>query len=344
MNIYFDESGNTGQDLLNKDQPFFVLASNNYSSEELLTLSSLFEENEELHFQKLKNSESGRRGILKFINHPLICEKNINIVVADKMAVAAGQIVDRLIEPIYLDNGLDIYEEKQNMLLNSFLHVFGNNFWDKQLYEGFLLSFVKMFRVRDSDSIEEFYKNTEKLFQSPKTKQKDILIPVLKSKEQIIEILESLDKYSLDITLSSFLVLCNLWYDKLGHKLTVLHDNSKQIEFYEYLIDKLTNSGVLTKVVNIGTQSVTLPYQVKSLSLVDSKKYLGIQISDLIASAISFSFNNKKVKQEPFVEEIKKSKLVNLTNYFLLKSYNVEELKTHGVNFELAHRNIKLFT
>ena len=39
--IYCDESGNSGQDLLDPSQPHFVLASNNYEIEEAKDLLSL---------------------------------------------------------------------------------------------------------------------------------------------------------------------------------------------------------------------------------------------------------------------------------------------------------------
>ena len=53
--IYFDESGNTGQDMLNADQKVFVLASVNYNIEQLNQLKSIFDNNHEVHFKNLKN-------------------------------------------------------------------------------------------------------------------------------------------------------------------------------------------------------------------------------------------------------------------------------------------------
>jgi hypothetical protein len=50
-NIYIDESGNTGQDLLNKEQKVFVLATNNFSQIELEILISLFENKGEIHLK-----------------------------------------------------------------------------------------------------------------------------------------------------------------------------------------------------------------------------------------------------------------------------------------------------
>ena len=72
VTIYFDESGNTGQDMLNKEQKVFVLASVNYDNQELEKIKNIFNINEEVHFKKLKNSSIGRKKIISFLNHELI--------------------------------------------------------------------------------------------------------------------------------------------------------------------------------------------------------------------------------------------------------------------------------
>ena len=59
--IYFDEAGNTGQDLLNKEQNAFVLASVHFNEKELRVFQEIFKSHNEIHFKKLK--EKRRRPI-----------------------------------------------------------------------------------------------------------------------------------------------------------------------------------------------------------------------------------------------------------------------------------------
>lgn len=340
MNIYVDEAGNTGQDLLNVDQPIFVLASHNYAHEEIRKLRDIFEMKGELHFKNIKDSAIGRKNLLEFINHPLISEERINVVIADKFNVACGHIVDRLMEPVYFDENIDIYSGKQNMALNSFLHVFGLKNWDRGLFEEFVSSFIQMARIKTPESIELFYQVARRLYDAPNTKERKLLVTVLKSQEQIDEILSYIDKFALDVTLSSFLTLCHLWFVKSKVQLTVFHDNSKQLEFYEFLLEKLIDVTKDVQIVQMGTQEVTLPYQVKKLKLVDSKDFLGVQIADLIGSTLSFNYNNKNSKQQPFVEQIQNSKLFNLSNHFTMMAHDMRSLVGYGVNFEVTKRNI----
>jgi len=71
--ISFDESGNTGQDLLNKDQGAFVLSSSNFSDSEIEILSNIFDTENEIHFKKLKKSSKGRKQIcISVITHNLL--------------------------------------------------------------------------------------------------------------------------------------------------------------------------------------------------------------------------------------------------------------------------------
>jgi len=50
LDIYIDEAGNTGADLLNAEQRAFVLASSCFSEAERAELTSLFPVKDELHF------------------------------------------------------------------------------------------------------------------------------------------------------------------------------------------------------------------------------------------------------------------------------------------------------
>jgi Protein of unknown function (DUF3800) len=312
--IYIDESGNTGQDLLNEEQKVFVLASNNFSNKDLNELSLLFNNNSELHFYKLKNSEQGRSSIIKFINHPLITEKNIICSIDHKELCTIGQLVDQIMEPVFYDNNIDIYKQGYNISLTNFIFHFGNFFWDNSLFRELLNSFLKMMRTKTSESIDDFYENIIILYHLDTTIHKEILDPLINSRYNIENILRNVNKFTIDVTLSGFYVLCDLWYKKTNNKLAIFQDNSKQISHYKEYIEFTKSLNIPKQEIGFGNRKMTFPTQIESLELVDSKNHLGVQISDLIASTLTFMYNNKNMKQEKFVNEIKKSKLLNLHN------------------------------
>ncbi|HLO46001.1 MAG TPA: DUF3800 domain-containing protein [Leadbetterella sp.] len=312
--IYIDESGNTGQDLLNEEQKVFVLASNNFSIDALNELSLLFSNNSELHFYKLKNSEQGRAALIKFINHPLISEENIICSIDHKELCTVGQLVDQIMEPVFYDNGIDIYKNGYNISLTNVIFHFGNFYWDKALFKDLLNSFLKMMRTKTPDSVSDFYEKIVILYHLDTTIHNEILDPLISSRYNIENVLGNVNKFTIDNTLSSFYVLCDLWHKKTDKKLNIFHDNSKQISHYKEYIEFTKTLDIPKQEIGFGNRKMTFPTQIESLELVDSQNHLGVQISDLIASTLTFMFNNKKIKHEKFVNEIKKSRLLNLHN------------------------------
>ena len=68
MKVYFDEAGNTGQDLLNVDQPVFGLAANNFDDDTADSLVSCLHssQSQEAKFKNLKKTQAGQNKIIKF--------------------------------------------------------------------------------------------------------------------------------------------------------------------------------------------------------------------------------------------------------------------------------------
>lgn len=322
--ISIDEAGNTGQDLLNAEQQAFILASNNFSYKDIQTLKALFPNHSELHFKKLKKSSVGRDAVINFLNHELITEKNIVFITIHKELSVVGHIVDRLIEPVYYSLGIDLYKNGQNIALMNYIYVFGNFRWDKQLFNKFLKEFIEMIRIKSDPSIENFYDTLNILYESIDASERPLLLPIIKSKTHLTYILKSINKFSIDLTLSSFLVICDFWYKKLNKKIEIVHDNSKQIAYYEKYIEFIKNSNVKEQQIGFGLRTMTFPLPINSLTFVDSAENDSVQISDLIASSLAFMYSNNNSSHEKFVESIKNSKLLTLSNFYTIwPGYNV---------------------
>lgn len=330
--IYFDEAGNTGADLLNKDQNVFVLCSNNFTKEETNEFMKLFTNEKELHFVKLKNSESGRKSIINFLNHPLISEDRIILYAADKEFVVIAQIVSQLIETFYHKNGMDLHRDNNNIVTTQLIYFLSKSSWDKSHFEILLNQFIKMFRVRDEASIKLFYNLTDEFYDKLDAEDKEIFFPIVGSKMYIMEILNYADKFTLDVTFSCFLALCNSWYDKINQKFDVVVDNSKQLEHYLDFINTLQNLDIPKQKVGYGTRTITFPLQVNEIKLTNSEDEINIQLSDIIASSLAFMLNNKNIKHQRFVEQIRTSKISRLENTMFLgpSTYENANIEYHG--------------
>lgn len=313
--IYFDESGNTGQDMLNNEQKVFVLGSVSFNYDELNELKSIFNTNDEVHFKKLKNSSEGRKKIITFLNHNLINEQNIFFYVVHKEFNVCGQITDLLIETVMHEKGYDLYKYGRHIAYSNWIFYFGNFFWDKSLYNKLIEEFISMIRNKTEESINKFYVTATNLYKS--VEEKSIVKPIVESKKHINQIMESIDKYSIDTTFSTFLVLCDKWYKQTKNKIDVRLDTSKQIDHYKnYLEHTMKIAERTPETIEIGydNRKITFPPQIKSIEIVDSKNDFGVQCADLIASSITFMYNNEKGKHAPFSKKIQESKLLQLSN------------------------------
>ena len=77
MNIYFDEAGNSGQNLLDKEQPVYVLVSHNFSKNEAEDiLQPIITESEEIHFNKIKKYPKYQKPLEYILNNPAKWKEN----------------------------------------------------------------------------------------------------------------------------------------------------------------------------------------------------------------------------------------------------------------------------
>jgi hypothetical protein len=336
-NIAFDEAGNTGDDLLNKGQKVFTLASNNFKDFELASLFSSFDNNSEAHFVKLKNSKLGRKQLLDFINSDLITEKNIQLSACDKEFAVVSQLVDQIYEPHFNSKGIDIYKNIIQLTLANMIYYFGKNSWDRGKYERFLSAFVSFIRSKEKESFLSFGAAIDELRQVMSKEEIEVLIfPLLQPKTYLDEVRSAPNKYSLDFTLSLFLIHCDKWYKSTGNKLSVQFDNSKQIEYHKKHIEWVKSFNCPTTDVGYGEKTMTFPSQIESLDLVNSENYLSVQCSDILASTIAFYYNNTNKKREIFRKQIRESKLFKLKNYYNIwpsvECLSVSNKASNGLN------------
>lgn len=106
--IAFDESGNTGADLLNTDQSVFVLASVCYTEANQLLDLVFTPQSREAKFKRLKKSRAGERRVISFLQSEFVTAERVKINVFHKRYMVVTKIVDILIETIAHRDGIDL--------------------------------------------------------------------------------------------------------------------------------------------------------------------------------------------------------------------------------------------
>src|SRR5271157_1191223 len=105
--IYCDESGFTGYNLLDPNQPIFAVASADISmqqAENILRESFPNYRGLELKFSKIWGSKS-MGGLVKFVGHLRTLQDLSFVYMIDKRFAVLTKIVDFLIEPYFTDTG-----------------------------------------------------------------------------------------------------------------------------------------------------------------------------------------------------------------------------------------------
>lgn len=331
MNIYFDEAGNSGQNLLDTDQPIYVLVSHNYSVEEAESiLNPLKTESDEIHFSKIKKYPKYQKPIEDILNNPAIDYNRIKIAYYNKKFALCAHLVDQLVETTYYNLGLEYYEGGLNILFAQTLYMQSTLFESKLEYHELLIRFQNMIRTKDSDSINHFYEKAQEIFESiNEDGEKNFFFPILESKKYIEEILESINKFSIDLALPSLTLLSDIWSKNENVRINIIHDDSKQVKFWKEFIVFLSNDITDEKIdVGFDERKMTFPLQIDSIEMVDSKQNIQIQLSDLIGS--SFAYYAKNI----LLEKNKTDTLANIISNTRLAKMNVHPLQPDLSFFE----------
>lgn len=332
--IAFDESGNTGSNLLDKDQPVFVLASVRLTINQALELKGLIEASSvELKFNRLKKHYKFHPQIISLLNHELITKDAVQLAIFHKDYCISAYTVDRIIEPLAYNDKFDFYENGLNIAFTNLLHYYTPVFCDKLIWGKYKVDFINLFQNRDKESVYQFYSTVQSLIESSKSsKYASLLTPIFASQRIISDILSDWDKNNFDFTLSGFINLIDYWGRKSENNFYAYVDNSKPLMHFKYLVDNVRSIYIEQQEVGADRRTYQLPLKLIDIKFEDSKQNTVVQIADLIAGAANHYYRalaDNRFRDE-LSEKIGETNLVNLVHspVWPHKSFTPEELDT----------------
>ena len=316
--IYIDEAGNTGSNVLNCNQPYFVLSAVHFTDAELVQLQKYIMYDKELHFVEMKKSIKGRNTIKLILQHSLMNEEHISFEFIDKQFCIYAQIVDMTIEPVFhFIYGNDLYKKRGNIILANCLYVFCKNHPNQDIVKAFLYSFEDMMRNQTEESINNFYLNVETLSDISDESLTNILQCISSSRNILEHVLIEDNKSCLDTTVTSLLCMVDHWFKKFGTRMNVITDDSKQIKAGLNMIKHLSKIPRKQQLVGYDTRKHIFPLPINSISMVNSNLNFGVQLADLIASSFSFVWSDVTSKYKIFQNELKSLPFFKLKGYSL---------------------------
>ena len=339
MKIYCDESGFTGDDLLETNQPYFVYSAVSLTDEILdeivnYVYNNYNIQNGEIKGKNLVNNKNGQN-VVKYIFENY--SQYARLVYHDKKYALAGKIVEYAVEP-YLKSNFQFYQSKLHIYLASgfYLAFHINDYSAEALFEDFLAL------VRKKKTYEEtiFYSSE---------KENDFLKwlfdIVSHSPEIMLNEIQHQDenpqtKWILDLTLTSLFGLLTEW-SKNGEELEVICDDSKV--FKNSSIIKSYNSMGLknSRAEFLGT---TIGFNLKrDIVNSDSKSTIGLQIADLFSSTIFYCLKNMDSDFSKYIMAIVYKKCLCSPETFCIMPTIIEDVKEYDNEKLLFYRRFMAF-
>lgn len=316
--IYFDESGNTGRQLGDLDQPIFILGSCDLTDEEceLLLAPLRSPQAPEIHFKRLRKTPRGQDRIIDFLNSALVSPDRFKAVVFHKRFMLLTKILDDLLENLLADFNFNFYENGQNRALSNMLYHVMPVAVGQELFDQLLRLYYDMCLGKTEEDIANFYAHIETMQAvcANSTLSLEVELGLLHMTQiNVRKTLKIIEDNTFNPAIPAFFSLCVLWGRKYPAFNAVCDDSEpveKQADFFNMVADPRH----VPEVIGHGPNSYELPLKLQGLEFTSSHKSDGIQAADIITSALAYYLNKKLFGDRTDVFFMKLDALAKLDN------------------------------
>ncbi|NHZ36750.1 DUF3800 domain-containing protein [Massilia sp. CCM 8692] len=265
MRIYFDESGNTGSDLLNKDQPLFALASTCLENDAAQRLVQPLKRQgqTEAKYSKLKNSRSGQAALIEFLSAPELNLSTAKFSQADKRYYLITHLVDKLIEPTLYENGLDLYARDAHVGLTNVWYFTGKSIFPNGHWEKVLSAFERAVRCPTNSTFLHFDETLTRAARVTPFDSRDFATGLLMAKGRLEEFIGCYrGGVVFDPAPDIFTAMIHRWMEQCPGKFSLIHDRSKPLARNEKFFRALIVDAP-SRMIGYGERQVEMPLRVR---------------------------------------------------------------------------------
>ncbi|MBD2245379.1 DUF3800 domain-containing protein [Nostoc sp. FACHB-888] len=303
--IYCDESGFTGNNLLDKDNPYFAYTTVAISYEEAKDfVTKIIKDNKiqnELKFSSLIKNSKGKQIITQILS---TFHDNTKISIHHKKYSLACKFFEYVFEPTISSNNklfyeLNFHKYVSNILYFEFEHL---NKYAEEIFE----EFYKFILNQSDDDLFSRFSSIELDGISPYLKA--IRDFCLFNRDIVKKELESLkgsgvEKWILDASNSALHLLLAQWGLKYK-QLKVFCDRSKPLQEQSIFFNPMINNETQA-FWELNNQATPISYNLAdNIEFVDSRQYHGIQLADIFSGVSTFILKeNQKGKYANYPKE-----------------------------------------
>jgi len=306
--VSFDESGNTGPDLLNEQQPIFALASVCYSDDEAKDLADLFRPGKfkELKFSDLKKSPQHMANVLRLLRRNEVNEGRVKAYTIHKRFMLVAKIVDLFYEPQCHANGINLYENGAAHGLANLIFTTYPTFLKKDRFDNLLRKVATFIRKGDKDAIQKLRYEINLVYKHLKKFGSDVSQTFVQMVVASAGLEEYLDEaITLDPVIPAFHVLVLAWGRELGTRFNIQTDEKGALAHEEKIIRILADGQLKQHRANYYGHVFEYPLKADSITPVSSLSNYPTQLADIFAGLAAETIQPDKVQGSPLLEELR---------------------------------------
>jgi hypothetical protein len=336
MDLFIDEAGYTGSDLISADQPIFILASTIVEESEARSLldSSFDRPQPEVKFARRVRSRRGREEILEFLRALNVDRRKVAFFVFHKQYLLLTMLIDYWLEPMMHEDGFNLYERGANIGLANLCYLTLGTYIGLEPRRELLRRFQVMTRDRTRFAFHNFWDSLREAMNQHELVDGAFGALPLAELRLGFEHLSHLPAQMLDSCDLGLLQTVEHWREQLPDtELALYHDRSTMLErqrqVWEAILDPTNPPGVTGQ----DRRTITFPLPVRELCLVDSQQFPELQVADIIAGSARTVWNARVAgSADPFSDALIDAGILNGMAGGVVPTAHVspEDLETEG--------------
>jgi hypothetical protein len=294
--IAFDESGNSGQNLLDPAQPIYTLASVARSEAEVaasvreILAGSSFSE---LKFSEMRRCDEGLGILNRVFESRLLDPESARVVPVQKDWMVAGKMVDLLWEP-GAANSNHFYATGMHRKLASVLHRQGPEEAGRENWLRWQQAFVAVVRFpRDETRITELESALAAVKAGVAEKPLGILFQAVPDDAMSLAALIPRGHDELDPAVGGLVEQLHHWSQHLGEPFRVVHDDSAVVRRWRELLLRFSDKEMEPHSFDVGDIHFEFPLYGAEIETVDSRHAASVQLADVLSGAAMWCLREK---------------------------------------------------
>jgi hypothetical protein len=294
--VAFDETGNTGNDLITPDQSVFCLASVLVGDDEIARVAELLRRVKTAEWKfATKRRRPGYLALLReMLEMDWVNPERVKLFVIFKRYMAITKLVDLIHEPSARSFGVDLYERGAARGLANLLTLTLPGYLGRTRFDRFVNNFVRLIRKRDAESLAHFRREAEAAYDHVDRHFPETIgwafAPIIMACDCPDDWLPYISDVELDPLVPSYHTLADEWGKALKERFVILADDSKTLASERELLLNFADESLRETQVGSPTRNVEFPLKVADIVTTSSHDSRAVQLADLLAGIAGYAF------------------------------------------------------